>query len=62
MKRRILFLPRVQAKKVGWTLGRRVRHQFDVGARWYPRLLPPAGSARRVASFLWGIPVGNHAP
>jgi hypothetical protein len=60
MKMLILFLTLVQAKKVGLTLVLRVRHQFDLGALWYHRLLPPAGRARRVESFIRGIPLGNH--
>jgi hypothetical protein len=61
MKILILFQTLVQAKKVGLTLVLRVRHQFDLGALWYHRLLPPAGRARRVESRIWGIPLGNHA-
>jgi hypothetical protein len=61
MKMRILFLTLVQTKKVGLTLVLRVRHQYDLGALWYHRLLPPAGRARRVESLMWGIPLGHHA-
>lgn len=60
MKMLILFLTLVQAKKVGLTLVLRVRHQFDLGALWYHRLLPPSGRARRVESLTWGIPLGNN--
>src|ERR671910_910871 len=61
MKMFILRRRLVQAKKVGLTLVPRVRHQFDLGALWHHRLLPPAGRARRVESLMWGIPLGNHA-
>jgi hypothetical protein len=56
-----LLLTLVQAKKVRLTLVLRVRHQSDLGALWYRRLLPPAGKAWRVESLMWGIPLGNHA-
>jgi hypothetical protein len=55
------FPPLVQAKKGGLTLVPRVRHQFALGVFWHQRLLPPAGSARRGASLLEGIPLGKQA-
>jgi hypothetical protein len=48
MNMRILLSTAAQPSQVGLRLLPRVRQQFDPGARWHRRLLPPYGRARRV--------------